>query len=387
MLGRMSGPSGPGSLTRLLVLTPDFPPARGGIQVLLHRLLTGLEGFDIRIVTLAGEGAGEFDAGSALSTRRVQVPARAGQLRNVALDAVALREAIAFRPALTLSAHIVTSPAAALIRRVFGARTVQYFYAKEIGNKPRLAAFAAHHADACISISAYTSQLLREHGARPSLLRQIAPGVDLPADAGALPAERPTVVTVSRLADRYKGHDVLVRALALVRRQVPDVEWVVVGDGPLRGEIESQVRAAGIQDTVRFVGAVSDQERDDWLRRADLLAMPSRLPEGRLAGEGFGIVYLEAGAFGKPVVAGNVAGALDAVEDGETGLLVDPTDAAAVAEAIATLLLDRSRAARMGAAGAERARRFAWPVMAERVGELLAEQLAAAGAGSRRGAT
>jgi len=120
---------------------------------------------------------------------------------------------------------------------------------------------------------------------------------------------------------------------------------------------------------------VPDDERNRWLRRADLLAMPSRLPQGRLAGEGFGIVYLEAGSYGKPVVAGNVAGAVDAVEDGRTGLLVDPSDPTAVAGAITRLLLDRDLARRLGAAGAERARAFAWPVMVERVGAVLREQL------------
>ena len=372
----MSGLSGPGSVPRLLVLTPDFPPARGGIQILLHRLVAGLEGFDTRVVSLAVEGAAEFDAASGLSTRRVAAPERPGQARNLALNAVALREAALFRPHLTLSAHVVTSPAAAAIRRALGARTVQYFYAKEFGNKPRLARFAARRADAGISISSYTSGLLREHGASPRVLRVIAPGVDLPDDAAPLPSRRPTFVTISRLADRYKGHDVIVRALALVRERVPDVEWVVIGDGPLRGEIEQLARAHGVEDAITFLGAVSDGERDAWLRRADLLAMPSRLPEGRLAGEGFGIVYLEAGAFGKPVVAGRVAGALDAGVDGETGLLVDPTDPAAVGEAIARLLLEPSLARRLGAAGAERARSFGWPVMVQRVQALLDEQLA-----------
>ena len=84
--------------------------------------------------------------------------------------------------------------------------------------------------------------------------------------------------------------------------------------------------------------------------------MPSRLPAGGFAGEGFGIVYLEAGAYGKPVVAGNVGGAVDAVLDGETGLLVDPTDALEVADAITRLLLDEQLATRLGGAGADRAR-------------------------------
>jgi phosphatidylinositol alpha-1,6-mannosyltransferase len=196
-------------------------------------------------------------------------------------------------------------------------------------------------------------------------------------DNDNLTIERPTFVTVARLADRYKGHDVLVDALPFVRERVPDARWVVIGEGPLRPELEARVRARGLAASVSFLGAVSDEQRDGWLRRADLLAMPSRLPGPGRAGEGFGIVYLEAGAYGKPVVAGAVAGAPDAVLDGETGLLVDPTDPRAVADAIARLLLDRELARRLGAAGAARARALAWPLVAERVQALLLSQLEA----------
>jgi phosphatidylinositol alpha-1,6-mannosyltransferase len=168
---------------------------------------------------------------------------------------------------------------------------------------------------------------------------------------------------------------VLIGALALVRMQVPHVEWVVIGDGPLRAELEELARSRGVADSIRFLGSISDEERDRWLRRADLLAMPSRLPAGGSAGDGFGITYLEAAAYGKPVVAGNVGSALDAVADGESGLLVDPTDPRAVADAITKLLLDRELAQRLGAAGAERAQSFAWPRIAERVEALLAETL------------
>jgi phosphatidyl-myo-inositol dimannoside synthase len=114
-----------------------------------------------------------------------------------------------------------------------------------------------------------------------------------------------------------------------------------------------------------------------------VLAMPSRLPAGGFAGEGFGIAYLEAGAYGKPVVAGNVGGALDAVLDGETGLLVDPLDPLAVADAIVALLRDDALAERLGAAGRRRAEQNTWPLVAARVQrELLALLGALAGAGA-----
>ncbi len=361
---------------RLLLLTPDFPPSRGGIQIMSQRLAEEIKGFDTEVVTLDGPDAGAFDAASALTVRRVPARGASPAARNTQLNVRALLAGLSFRPHVTLSLHLVTSPAAAAIRRPLKAATVQIFHAQEIAGKPRLAAFAARHADAVIAVSSYTAELIAATGATPSALHLISGGVDLPSDVTPGRAERPTIVTVARLKDRYKGHDVLIRALGLVRAHVADVEWVVIGDGPLREELEQLARSQGLNGAVRFLGSVSDEERDAWLARADLLAMPSRLPENGLAGEGFGLAYLEAGAFGKPVVAGAAGGALDAVVDGETGLLVDPTDPKAVGEAITRLLLDEDLAHRLGSAGAQRARRFAWPARAQLVEAVLLEALA-----------
>jgi phosphatidylinositol alpha-1,6-mannosyltransferase len=369
-----------GDEPRLLLLTPDFPPSIGGIQTHMHRLASGVEGFRTRVLTPAAAGASAFDATSGVDTARVRTPGPP-PLAHALLDAAALREAVRFRPDVVLSGHIVVSPAAALIRRSLRAKVVQFCYAKEIGARPRLAAYAARHADAVIGISSYCAELLRAAGAPTDRLALVPPGVDIPAVTEPLPSERPTVLTIGRLQDSYKGHDTMVEALGSVRERVPDVEWVVIGEGPLRAGLQERARSRGLAGSVRFLGSVSDEERNRWLRRADVFAMPGRLPDGRIAGEGFGIVYLEAGAYGKPVVAGNVAGALDAVADGETGLLVDPTDASAVAGAIARLLLDPALARSLGAAGAQRAARYAWPLIARRVADVLAGVLPAGAAG------
>jgi phosphatidyl-myo-inositol dimannoside synthase len=362
---------------RLLIITPDFPPAPGGIQTVVHRLAALMDGFDTQVIALESEGAERFDGQGGLSVRRVR--AAGGGAGMALLDAVAVRAALRFRPQLTLSAHIVTSPAAAAIRALLGAHTVQLFYAEEIAAKPRLAAFAARRADRSIAISSYTVSLIAATGADTANVGVIAPGVDLPDDPTPLPEPRPTCLTIARLRERYKGHDVMVRAFPLVRAKVPEAQWIVIGDGPLRHGLEELARSHCAADSIRFLGRVSDAERNLWLRRARLLAMPSRLPGGGLAGEGFGIVYLEAGAHGKPVVAGAVGGALDAVVDGETGLLVDPTDHVAVAEAVTQLMRDEQLAGQLGAAGARRAKDFAWQLVARRVQDVLLKELAAAG--------
>jgi phosphatidylinositol alpha-1,6-mannosyltransferase len=355
---------------RVLVLTPDFPPAPGGIQLLVHRIVRHADRLRMRVVTVDSPGARGFDATSGLDVQRVGLGA-GRRLAVATLNARALGEAGRFRPAAVLSGHIVTAPAAALIAAALRIPLVQYLHAAEVRGRPRLATFAMRRADATVAVSAYTRELAVANGAAPARVHRILPGVDLPEPDAAERAERPTILTIARLSERYKGHDVMLRALPLIRARVPDVEWVVVGDGPLRAGLERIAACQALQGNVRFVGAVSDGERDRWLRRAHVFTMPSRLPAGGFAGEGFGIVYLEAAAHEVPVVAGNVGGALDAVLHDQTGVLVDPSDHVALAAAIADLLLDPSRAQALGAAGARRARELAWPAVARRVEDLV----------------
>ncbi len=357
---------------RVLVLTPEYPPAPGGIQLLVSRIVQHAGRLQVRVVTLAGPGGREFDDAAGDSDVR-RVPRWGGHRSSIAaFNAVSVAEARRFRPTVLLSAHIVTAPAAALIGAILRVPFVQYLYAKELGARPALAAFALRRAAAAIAVSRYTHELAVSVGAEPDRVHIIHPGVDLPeASDGAHEVSRPTVLTIARLGDRYKGHDVVLRALPLIRARVPDVEWVVVGEGPLRPGLERAAAEQGLDGTARFLGAVSDDERDRWLRRADVFTMPSRVPADRFAGEGFGIVYLEAAAHGLPVVAGNAGGALDAVVDQETGVLVDPNDHVALGEAIARLLLEPDHARALGAAGARRAREFAWPVVARRVEDVL----------------
>jgi phosphatidyl-myo-inositol dimannoside synthase len=366
---------------RVLVVTPDFPPARGGIQHLVHRVVSHLRRFDVRVITLGdGDACREVDAGLPFPVERIAPGRGPRQVTIARLNAAAVAAARTWRPDVVLNCHIVLSPGTAVIRRLWRIPVVQYVYAKEIGARPAVARHAMHHADRIIAISGYAEELALGVGAQASRIRRITPGVDLPAPERVASidehAREPTILTIARLEDRYKGQDVVIRALTLVRQDVPEARYVVIGDGPLRPQLERLAAAHGVAEAVSFLGAVSDEERDEQLRRASVFTMPSRLPAGGFAGEGFGIVYLEAGAFRVPVVAGNVAGALDAVVHGETGLLVDPADPIAVADALSTLLRDRGLARTMGRDGEQFARSFAWPYIAEELEDVLLEVVA-----------
>lgn len=357
---------------KVLIITPDFPPALGGIQTLVHRIAKHSNRLTIRVVAAPSQGAHRFDAGDPIDVRRS--PKLGGDRRAdmALLNVFALREAVRFRPDLVLSAHIVAAPAAQLVSRLSGSPAIQYLYADELRGQPKLARFAVNHVDAVVAISGYTSRLAVEAGADPGKIHRIPCGVD-PArvSTNGRRADAPTILTVAGLTFSYKGHDVVLRALPLVRGRVPGARWLVVGDGPLLGALETQATLLGVGEHVSFLGSVTDERRDELLSSAHVFVMPSRLPASGVGGEGFGIVYLEAGTHHLPVVAGNVGGALDAVVDGATGVLVDPTDHVAVADAIADLLLDPDRARRLGESGARRAAELAWPNIARQVEDLV----------------
>lgn len=361
---------------RVLVTTPDFPPQTGGIQLLVAQLVRHLEPLDVSVVTLDDRDAATTDRELGWTVHRV---GRSGDHRlSVArLNAATIAQAARTRPDALVSAHIVTGMGALAAGRMLRVPTVQYTHAKELGTRGGLARRVLRHADAIIAVSSHTARGACECGARPERVHVVHPGVDAPENGAAPAAREPIILTVARLEDRYKGFDVLMRAMPLILARVPEARWVVVGDGPLREELEATAVRWNLDAHIEFAGPVTDGQRDALLARASLFAMPSRTPARIVGGEGFGIVYLEAARFGLPAIAGDAGGAVDAVLDGVTGLLVDPRDHVAVADAAVDLLLDPLLAGRLGAAGRARAAELSWSRMGREVRAILTELVAA----------
>lgn len=359
---------GPGRL-RVLLITPDFPVDKGGIQSLAGGLARHLN-VDLDVVTRS-RSAGGSEASRRPAVRRSPDPPRLQRTSIALLNLVASQEALVRPFQAIINMHVNTAPAAALATRLRGIPFVQYLHAQEIPVRPALTRFAVRRARATIAVSSHSRALAERIGCETARFHVIPPGIDPPS--ALPPSDRggpPTVLTVARFEVAYKGHDVLVEAMPAIHARVPEARWILIGDGPLRSSTEQRVDQLGLTQSVQFLRQVSDAERDRWLAEADVFAMPSRLPPDG-TGEGFGIVFLEAAAHGLPVVAGNVGGALDAVVDGTTGVLVDPQDPAALADAVCGLLLDPDRAKALGAAGIAWSNRFAWREVARAVEELL----------------
>ncbi|MBI4262150.1 glycosyltransferase family 4 protein [Candidatus Uhrbacteria bacterium] len=164
------------------------------------------------------------------------------------------------------------------------------------------------------------------------------------------------LLTVARLV-RRKGIDLVIEAVAKIKEQFPDLAYVIVGDGPEREALKTQCQMSNVK--CLFVGSISDAERATWYDCCDVFIMTPRQIGGDV--EGFGLVYLEANLFGKPVIGSRSGGVPEAVVDGETGILVPENDPAAIADAIVKLMADSVLANKMGEQGRARVKKeFQW---------------------------
>lgn len=166
--------------------------------------------------------------------------------------------------------------------------------------------------------------------------------------ASALPFDPPCLLCLGRLIPE-KGFDIALHVLAEVERRMPGVRFLLAGDGPERARLEGQARALGLERRVEFLGVVPHDKVPSLIDRATVVLMPSRR-------EGLGLVAIEAAYMGRPTVATSVAGLVEVVAHGETGLLAPKEDAAALSRAVLTLLARPETARRMGDAARRRAR-------------------------------
>ncbi|HYK32787.1 MAG TPA: glycosyltransferase family 4 protein [Streptosporangiaceae bacterium] len=219
------------------------------------------------------------------------------------------------------------------------------------------------------------SRYLRRHESKISV---VPPGVDLatfhpevqvPADLASRYTGNRVVLFVGSLnkSQQYKGLDVLIGSVGRIHAQRPDVRLVVAGTGDGLDMYRKMAAGAGVADHVDFAGYIGHDLLPQYYKLARVLAMPSTSHT-----EGFGMVYVEAGAVGTPVIGSAIGGVPYAVKDEETGLLVAPRDARDLERALARVLDDAALAKRLGVAGAARARaEFDWHSLASRTSDVL----------------
>jgi phosphatidyl-myo-inositol dimannoside synthase len=379
-------------LTKVLIVTNDYPPRRGGIQSFVHALACRLPADGVVVYAPAWDGAAEFDASQQFPVIRhpgslmLPVPgvrdrARAlladhgcdtvvfGAAAPLGLLAPSLRQAGARRLVAITHGHeagwAALPGAKALLRRIGDEVDVVTYLAEYF--RVRLAR--------ALSPAAAARMVRLAPGVDPASFRPGAGGTEVRKRLGIEP-ERPVVACISRMVAR-KGQDTLIRAWPRVLSRssaggLPGPLLMLVSDGPYRPQLERLAARTGVAESVLFTGAVGGDELPAYYDAADIFAMPCRTRRGGLDVEGLGIVYLEASATGLPVVGGDSGGAPDAIQDGETGYVVPGRSAEAVADRISQLLADPAGAAAMGDKGqAWVEREWTWDLVAERFQRIL----------------
>ncbi len=280
---------------------------------------------------------------------------------------------------LVIANHVVLAPVAALMRKVFGTPYWVTCHSIEIWwGATKLQHAALKRANLILPVSEYTADVVRKmEGIDPARVRVVynaipeslaqALGGDSHSSAenanewgtlssaGARASAGPIALSVCALVrgNEFKGVDTVIRALPRVLESVPDLRYVVVGDGEIRPALEKLAAELGVASHVIFAGEISDAELVAAYRECSLFVLPSRgqSRKGVAGGEGFGRVYVEAAFAGKPVVGSQAGGAAEAVLHGRTGFVVNPESRDEVAEAMLGILQYPELAARMGAVG------------------------------------
>jgi len=262
-----------------------------------------------------------------------------------------------------------------ICRRLLGLRTILYVHGEEVSivdsydstRRRRRATLA--EADRVVAVSRFTREaLVSLMGVDPAKITLIPNGVDLtrfaqrPRRADLMQryglSGRRVLLTVGRLSER-KGQDKVIEALPALRQTMPDLAYLMVGDGPSRQALESQARALDVAESVVFAGTVPPDDLVDHYALADVFIMANReLASGET--EGFGLVFLEANACGVPVIAGRAGGSVDAVTDGVNGLLVDGTQVSAIIQAVTRIFTDAPLRAALVRQGLDVASHAGW---------------------------
>jgi phosphatidylinositol alpha-1,6-mannosyltransferase len=377
--------------SRLLVITELFLPTKGGTAVWFDAVYRLLGDRHVHIVTADVPGAAEIDREHPNSIHRVSLdrhwwlkPESLAMYLKLLLKGLAIvrrYQVNAVHAGRVLPEGLVGW----LIARLTHKPLVVYAHGEEITSwraprKIKAMHFVFRRADRVVANSDFTRMQLLKLGVRPECITLISPGVDIERFKPSLPAAhlrasigmeggQMLVLSVGRLS-RRKGFDRVIQALPSLVAQGIDAHYALIGIGEDRDYLARLARDLDVADRVHLLGHVSPGDLPLWYNACDVFAMPNRAINGDT--EGFGMVFLEAAACGKPSLAGHAGGTGAAVEDGVTGYRISGEDPGQVAGALEKLLGDEALRARLGQAGHQRAiQAFSWEAVATKTRALL----------------
>lgn len=349
----------------------DFPPEKGGIHDYAYGLISQIPAEETTVLTnkIKDVAASEqFDQKTDFEIIRKRIFWNSNKLLLIVSQLILVFQLIILKWRKKADEiHFVNifpvGIAGPLMKTFFGVKYFPYVHGLDVMGMVKsklfpLLLFILRRSDKVIANSQYTKSKLVELGIPELQIVIIPPGLNvskLNANSGLHEDIRDkynlhdnkVMITVSRLVER-KGHDVTLKAISHVIERIPNLKYLICGDGPHRGELERLVGQYGLDSVVVFTGGITDHELHQLYECSDLFIMPSRDIKEKGDVEGFGIVFLEANYYRLPVIAGNSGGIPDAVKDEITGYLVNPLDEKEIANRIEELITDEGLARTMG---------------------------------------
>jgi len=382
-------------MSRVMIVTNDFPPRQGGIETFVATIAAGLPSDDVVVYTSRTRGQERNDARLPYPVLRdptsMLVPSPVVRRRVVEAFRAQACDRVLFGAAAPLG--LLAAPLrAAGAKRIVGITHGHELWWARVPVARRVLRRIGDGCDALTYLGDYTHRVIAGALSPAAAQRMVRmpPGVDtslfratgrgygtdgngewqrVRAEWGVA-ADAPVLICVGRLIPR-KGQDTLIAAWPGVVAALPSARLVITGPGDDR-TLRSSAERLGVANRIVFTGGVPHAQTPAFFAAADVFASPCRDRHAGLEVEGLGIVFLEASACGLPVIVGRSGGAVDTVLDGRTGVVVDPTDVAAVAAAAIDLLSDTRRATAMGRAGREWVERdWTWEHVHDTVAGLL----------------
>lgn len=391
------------TIRKSLLVTLTFPPEFGGMQAYYHHLCSQLPADKVVVLAPSVKGEDDFDLNQHYTIVRKRIMSSvtprwpsgwlgliklASTIRWISLIKSIDRAARLHHIEIIQVGQVLPLGTLALwykrrrgIPYIFYAHGLDIMVPQRFLRKKTLLKKIIAGAEAIVANSEFTKDELIKLGAPREKVTVIYPCPNISATQP--PAHvvekvintyqlsgKKVLLSISRLVER-KGHDMVIKSLPQIIKAVPNIQYVIVGDGPYKKNLERLVSELRLGRYVQFVGARPQSEISAWYELCNAFIMPARqLPNGDV--EGFGIVYLEANLYGKPVIAGRSGGVPEAVTDGTSGLLVNPTNTDAIANAAIRLLTDDVYAHRLGAQGLDRVHReFNWETQAKKLQKIL----------------
>lgn len=368
---------------KVLIYTHEFPPYLGGLATTSSKLAKGISESGIEVFVLAPSyGPEDKHDDLNLAARVIRVPAiGSGWIKylpflDIFIGCLYLLMTLRREnPDVVLFITEEAEAAGGLLPffpfkpvvRVAGSGITTCFYGRKLRKK--LMRFPMKrlydNSDLIIAVSKNTKELLESVGVSDRKIKVLYNGVEeefiskKPSPARiagirkrfGIPEASTVLITVARVLPR-KGQDTVIKALSRVLGEFPNIVYLIVGEGRYKDKFKELAYETGVRENVIFTGGIPHDEVVDFIDLSNIFIMPNRYWNNKI--EGLPNALLEASARGKPVIAGNHGGSVEAVEDGVTGILTDPESVRDVADSLLSLLREQDKARLMGENGRKR---------------------------------